>query len=621
VRPGYRRRQERRPHDSRGALQPAGASGVTSTGRAWLGAAVAAYLLLATGWLFWTPSLEGADESTHLQYALHIAQAGELPVVRGTAARLGLPPYDEETQAFHPPLYYASIAGFARLLGRADTVVGLRTNRAHGRSADEPGAALNYQHGFDEQPPRGPGMRLLLQLRGATIVIGLSIVLLTWVLGRQAFPGDPAVAGLAALLVASVPRFTHEAASVHNETLAAALSHGALALLLARRPGTPGAARAVLLGVVIGLALLTKLTALFLLPLAAFALLLPALGARRLPAARELLAVAAVFAVAAAVSGWWFVRNSRLYGDLLAMNPLREQFAAIVHGEGGASAWMLGDFLPRFLGSFVGWFGWFRVPPHPASLLAGAALVVAAALGWVLRARGVLPGRAGARDVLLVLVTAVLLTLAQFVAYNLSVIGPDCRYIFGALGPLAVLAAAGLLAGWRALAGERRGATRVVGAALAAALPLGSGALLVFQARPALAAGQAPAGRFHANLVVGIATPVAQPAIELLAPPDGARLSRPPVLSWSAGERADPSVPFTLDIVLPGGRPIVSTFEQFGLEITRGQFRLPESFWSLLPADVPVRWRVRVVPDRAAGQTELDAPASEFREMLRVAPR
>jgi hypothetical protein len=247
-------------------------------------------------------------------------------------------------------------------------------------------------------------------------------------------------------------------------------------------------------------------------------------------------------------------------------------------------------------------------------------LLIAATLGWLLRARGVRPEHAAARDVLLVLAAAVLLTLAQFVAYNLTLTGPDCRYVFGALGPLAVFAAAGLLASWRAAAGERHGATRVAGAALVAALPLGAGALLVLQARPALAAGQAPAGRFHANLVVGIATPVAQPAITLLDPPDGARLSAAPLLRWSAAERGDPSVPFTLDIVLPGGRPIVSSFEQFGLEIAGETFRLPQSFWELLPTDVPVRWRVRQLPDRAAGQTELEAPASAFRSMLREAP-
>ncbi|HEX5011516.1 MAG TPA: hypothetical protein VFY71_14060 [Planctomycetota bacterium] len=593
------------------------------SGRAWLLAAVAVYLLLATGWLFWTPALEAADESTHLQYALHLAQAGELPVVRGTAARLGLPPWDEETQAFHPPLYYASIAGLTHLLGRADTLVALRVNDERGRPAAGPAASLNYLHGHDEQPPYGPGMRLLLELRGATVLVGLLVVLLTFTIGRRAFPGDPAVAGLAALLVACVPRFTHEAASVHNETLAAALAHAALLLLLGRGPGAPGPLRALGVGVLVGLALLTKLTALCLLPLAALACLLPAWRGRRWPAARELLALLIILGTAVALTAWWFLRNLHLYGDLLAVGALREEFAAIVHGPGGAMDWMLGDFAPMFLGSFVGWFGWFAVPPHPLALAAGAALLLGAALGWVLRARGrgAAAQAAAEPDAALLLLGAVLLALAQLVAYNLSVTGPDCRYVFVALGPAAILAAAGLLSAWRVLAGSRGGATRLAGAALVAALPLGSGALLVFQARPALRAEYAPSDRFHADLVVGLASPVAGPSIEVLQPPDDARLSEPPVLRWSGAARSDASIPYTLDFLLPSGQPLVSTFDQYSMDIRKESFRMPDVFWNYLPEGVPVRWRVRLLPDRERGQSELDAPASAFRTLTRVEPR
>jgi 4-amino-4-deoxy-L-arabinose transferase-like glycosyltransferase len=593
---------------------------MTSPGRAWLLAAVAAYLLLSLGWLVWTPALEAADESTHLQYALHIAQAGELPVVRGTAKGLGLQPWDEETQAFHPPLYYAAVAGLTHLLGRADTIASLRVNGNLGQTALGPSSALQYLHGYDERAPWGPGFRVLQTLRGATVLVGLLVVLLTFALGRRAFPGDPALAGLAALLVASVPRFVHEVASVHNETLVAALAHLALFVLVAARPaGAPGPGRALLLGLVVGLALLTKLTGLMLLPLVALGCLLPALRGRRWPAARELLSLLIVVGVAAAVSGWWFARNQRLYGDPLALAPLRALFPTISHDAGGAATWLMGEFVPTFLGSFVGYFGWFAVRPHPAALAAAAALVLAAALGWVLRARGRGASPPAERDALWLLVAAVLLALAQLVAYNLSVTGPDCRYVFVALGPAAILAAAGLLACWRALTAGRGGALRVAGALLVAALPLGSGALLVFQARPALRAEHAPSGRFHAALVTGVSTPVAQPSITLTSPPDGALLERPPVLQWSPGARADESVPYTLDFVLPGGQPLVSTFDQFAVEIRGERFPLPPVFWNFLPEGVPVQWRVRLVPDRERGQTELDAPASEFRTLTRQA--
>ena len=77
-------------------------------------------------------------------------------------------------------------------------------------------------------------------------------------------------------------------------------------------------------------------------------------------------------------------------------------------------------------------------------------------------------------------------------------------------------------------------------------------------------------------------------------------------------------MPYTIDLVLPGGRPLVSTYDQFAVELRDERVALPQRFWDILPVGVPVQWRVRLVPDRARGQTELDAPASEFRTLTRL---
>jgi hypothetical protein len=57
------------------------------------------------------------------------------------------------------------------------------------------------------------------------------------------------------------------------------------------------------------------------------------------------------------------------------------------------------------------------------------------------------------------------------------------------------------------------------------------------------------------------------------------------------------------------------------VEIRRESFRLPDIFWNYLPEGVPVQWRVRLLPDRERGQSELDAPASAFRTLTRVPAR
>lgn len=587
-------------------------------GRGWLLAAVAAWLLLAPGWAVLIPAWEPSDEATHVQYALHLAQGHGLPVVRGTSQDLGLPWWTEQTQAYQPPLYFWLAGQAFRALGHADSLVALRVNPWRGRPEGGAARPLNYLHGLDEAWPFGPGQRVLLALRGLSVLLGLGVVLLAFALGRRAWPGDPAVAGVGALLVACLPRFLHEAGSVHNETLSTALAHLALVLLLGWNPGRPRPLHAALLGLVIGLGLLAKLTCLFLLPLAALALLRPCLGERRWPRAGEWACGLLVLVLAAATGGWWYAHNLRAYGDPFALGPQRELFWTMAISPGRALDWLTGPFLRGFLGSLVGDFGWGAVPVHPAAA-AGALLLAGFALAgaWLARGR---PGPAVAPETRArraLLGWAVALVLAQFLVYNTRVTGPDSRYVFGALGPAAVLLAAGLVGGWRALAARAPRVAGVLALLLLGGLPAGSAALLL-QASAALDATAAPSGRFHANLVLGVGSVPGRPAVALLDPPDGAVLDEPPVLRWDGSVRRDADVPWAIDFCLAPGQPLLALYDTFDFGVFGDRLEVPDELWQRLPAGRPVLWRVRLLPDRERGESELDAPSSGFRAFTRA---
>jgi D-alanyl-D-alanine carboxypeptidase (penicillin-binding protein 5/6) len=104
------------------------------------------------------------------------------------------------------------------------------------------------------------------------------------------------------------PMLLAMSSSVQNDTLALMLGLLALELALARLADRPTLRSAVLVGVVAGLALLTKLTA-----WAAVVAIAAWLVWRHRRAA--LRPIVAFLASVAAVSGWWFVRNIELYGD------------------------------------------------------------------------------------------------------------------------------------------------------------------------------------------------------------------------------------------------------------------------------------------------------------------
>jgi len=584
------------------------------------GAALAAlvHLVFAVGYLLSTPAFEAPDESDHYRYAFHIAHTGELPLVRGTAAQLGRPLVDEATQAYHPPAYYALLAATLHLLGRWDTTSSVERNPDFASDWEHPpaGMRLHYLHGYDEQPPVSPEIRLLWLLRGWSVLFGLVSVLATHRLGRLAFPGEPAVADMAALLLAVMPKWSAIHGAISNDVPAAALSHLVLVVLataLARR--RLGAGPGLLCGLLAGLALMSKLTAVFLLPIMACVWISAWIGwpGKR----RTVLSALLALSVLLLVTGFWFLRNRALYGSLLALDVHQLSFHERIRVEPGeAHEWIMEHFLPSVFASLLGHFGWWVLAPLDWLVQLGKLVALAAGVGWLLRAmrararrrEGPVAGAAapaGRPLVVALLAGSALLLFGLTLNYNRMMRGPDVRYMFPALGPMAVLFAAGL----HALVGSRT-VPRAL-AALLGLLPVGIAAsVLLFQFRPAFDPALARADVWHASLVGDLATPPAVPRLQLLEPSDGAVLDAPPRFCWTPAEDgADPAV-YSLQIYREHGRVLVATHEFFRQQIRDTCWVMPPEAWAYIPVGEPLCWKVWRVPDRSRHETTDDVPGS-----------
>ncbi|WP_062133906.1 glycosyltransferase 87 family protein [Demequina aestuarii] len=134
----------------------------------------------------------------------------------------------------------------------------------------------------------------------------LVLALLLAAVARRTVAIRPGVAIVATAAAVLNPMLLAVSTSVQNDTLALACGSAALLAVVERRPRPMHTAA--LAGLLLGLALLTKVTAWPF--VVALGVLL--LWQRRV---RELLVMALVTAV---VSGWWFVRNLVLYGDVTA---------------------------------------------------------------------------------------------------------------------------------------------------------------------------------------------------------------------------------------------------------------------------------------------------------------
>ncbi|MBX3463203.1 MAG: glycosyltransferase family 39 protein [Planctomycetes bacterium] len=560
----------------------------------WL--ALVCHVALATSYLLRTPCFEGPDENAHYQYAWHLANAGTLPVAPGHGAA----PLDQAALAHHPPLYYALLATALDALGASDTVFSTVPNPAFRQPS-----ALHWLHGGDERPPRARAHRTLAALRAVSVLLGLLSLLAVHRLARIACPDRPATADAAVLLVACLPMWSFVHGVLGNDTLATLVATATLALL-ARvwRDGALPWPRALGLGALLGAAACTKLTTAFLGLLALAALWRAGRRDRRAwgPALGALL-------VAAALGLPLLVRNLQLYGDPLAMNVHDAAFATIPAEY--RWPWFWGGFLPQVFASLFGNFGWFALPPHPALLASGATGAGLALAG--LLAHRVGPCRAALPQPLPLLLGACGLVFAGTAWFNLSAPQPQARLLFPAVGPAAVLLAAGLVhLGGLLRLGRHAWVLGLLPPAVAAWVAFGWFA-------PRFDPASAPADAHHATLVDGIVVATDAPAagIEWRSPPPEAPCSAPPALRWhDAGAPADAR--YSLYAFDAGGRVWLASHEWF-FPFGGDAVTLPGDAWAFLPTDRDVWLRLRRVPDWRAGE-RLDAMPVSAPLRIRRAP-
>jgi hypothetical protein len=236
-------------------------------------------------------------------------------------------------------------------------------------------------------PYRGTSLAAHLA-RVLSVLMGAGTVLCTYAIAARLFPRQEWVAVAAAALNAFTPQFLFISAAINNDVLATLLAAVCLWLLVCIVQDGPSARRLLALGVVVGLAALTKLNALVLLPLTALVLLLAAWrhGNWRSAVPQGI----ATFAAAAVAGGWWYLRNWILYRDpfglklMFAVKPARTQAPTLAE---------LLYLLDGALKSFWGVFGWFNITMEEwvyrvfegALILALAGLLVRASLYAVRR--------------------------------------------------------------------------------------------------------------------------------------------------------------------------------------------------------------------------------------------
>lgn len=347
------------------------------------------------------PDIGAPDERQHANYVAGLVDGRGYPIFRPEAMDAG-----ERIEDHQAPLYYTLAAGFAKVVGLSGETI---------------------------RSTAGKSLRDLNLLIGAFGVVG------AYAFGRWGF-GRREVGLIAAAFTALLPMNLAMSGSVNNDPLLIALSTWTLALAaLGVRDGwTPKIALA--LGLTVGLACLTKTSALALYPVLGLAALM------RRPDARQF---SLVLLPAFLLPLPWWIRNQSLYGDPFALKIFKEAFGHTAQAAPFIEAFGLVGYLVNWLGwwtarSFIGAFGymdiWLNETRLPTSEVPNAlyrimlALLFAAFVGWAMRLRSADAEERRIHGLGFALAAVVGL---QFLLFDLQYFQSQARYLFPALGAFA----------------------------------------------------------------------------------------------------------------------------------------------------------------------------------------
>ena len=388
------------------------------------------------------PLFEPPDERLHYDFIRYVQTEHRLPVARLT---------DPPSEFHQPPAYYVVAAVVSAWLPRADYADHVVPNpfwaADFGVGRDNKNQFL---HGPNQQLPQFNTALTVHLLRLLSTLAGAVTVYLTYSLCLALLPGHNALALAASAVTAFTPNFLLTSAAITNDGVVSMAPAGLMLLMfrLLDQRATPSARQWLGLSVCLGLTLLVKVSAY---PLAGVAAALAAIWAWRRSSFRVFLTAGVLLSSGVlVVSGWWFVRNLVLYGDLTGLGQMWQIWGTrppLTLAQLRIEAWNL-------FTTFWANFGYGNVPVPNIIYFLLAGLVALSVVGLLWSAADVLRQRARpmVRLTPLALVglwmAATTLALGWYLQRTLQVTG---RQIFAILPAIAFC----LVWGWSRLVPRR----------------------------------------------------------------------------------------------------------------------------------------------------------------------
>lgn len=399
-------------------------------GLVYLSICLLVYFIIGLQYAILTPAWQVPDEPAHYNFIKHIAQTGSLPELKkgdydqNYLARLTGEKFPSDLsvdsvryESWQPPLYYILA-----------TPIFLAFN----------GALLP--------------LRIFSLLLGAGVLVFAYLAVKEAISSQQSAISNPQslIPVLAVSFIAFIPQHIAMMAGVNNDSLSELIIAIGLWRILAMShqqsavSAQPSAISHLLLGVIVGLALITKSHAYLLVPVA-FVMLLLNWRRDQITIYQLLKNLALVFLSAFLIGSTFWGRNLYVYGLPDFMATIRHD--SVVLGQPRTSEWIAQfgaievtqRFFQTTFQSFWGQFGWMGVVMDQRVYIALLIFSVFLVIGFII---ALSRQRLAFSNLLTVqgslLTVSALLTLALYLYYNLNYVQHQGRYLFPALIPLSL---------------------------------------------------------------------------------------------------------------------------------------------------------------------------------------
>lgn len=276
------------------------------------------------------PPFSGHDEVAHYAYQKVLMEEGRLPLIPDPVAydaayKAGdTPTFDEIPDYFQKYHRYMTPDWFYRVetpsqIIRTVTYLGDYLPAGWIYTANHPPLYyLLMAPVWSLTDGHSPEFQLYA-FRLAAIPLGMLTVLFAYLTTRRLFPGDTFLAVTVTTFVAFQPQIAYEAAMLNNDILAILTTSACLYLIVVGLQNRFTVGLSAWLGFALGLALLSKSTAVMVMPVIAVAMILR-LGWKRI--GDWLPKGALVLAIAGIVSAPWYLYMLKTYGSISALDRI-----------------------------------------------------------------------------------------------------------------------------------------------------------------------------------------------------------------------------------------------------------------------------------------------------------